>query len=139
MPTISDNIYIYIYCLMCQCLLCPLILFSRKYVFLTPNGDMPYLSMLAQGAIRWLKGGAIKVTFVTLGLINRINASAGSNLLRHVDDTGVQIRKIAIVTLFSPCFHYIIDVLYLLLYCGIFILYGAAIITRLTNFSYQNL
>ena len=86
-----------------------------------------------------IKGGAIKVTFVTLGLINRINASAGSNLLRHVDDTGVQIRKIAIVTLFSPCFHYIIDVLYLLLYCGIFILYGAAIITRSTNFSYQNL
>ena len=66
---------------------------------------MPYLSMLAQGAIRWLKGGAIKVTFVTLGLINRINASAGSNLLRHVDDTGVQMikppKKIAFVTLFS--------------------------------------
>ena len=90
---------------MCQCLLCPLYFFLEKYDFLTPNGDMPYLSMLAQGAIRCLKGGAIKVTFVTLGLINRINASAGSNLLRHVDDTGVQMikppKKIAFVTLFS--------------------------------------
>ena len=66
---------------------------------------MPYLSMLAQGEVRWLKGGAIKVTKVTLGLINRINASAGSNLLRHVDDTGVQFRKIAIVTPLPPYFH----------------------------------